>query len=57
VLHKAKREAFLAMLNDFLRGHGAVIEPADVMSGKPFGSRFDAMLGAPAAKRRGRKRG
>jgi hypothetical protein len=63
VLPREKRAPFIELLNDFLRGHGAVIEPADVMSGKPFGSEFDALIStrpgkarADAAKRRPRKR-
>jgi MarR family transcriptional regulator, lower aerobic nicotinate degradation pathway regulator len=54
VLPPAKRAPFIALLNEFLRGHGAVIEPADVMSGKPFGSEFDALIGSrPGATRAG----
>ena len=63
VLPAAKRGPFVALLNEFLRGHGAVIEPSDVMSGKPFGSEFDALIEsrpgkarAGAAKRGARKR-
>ena len=61
VLPREKRAQFLALLEDFLRGHDAVIEPSDVMAGKPFGSRFDALIGerpriAGAPKRRPRKR-
>jgi len=55
VLPHAQRAQFLAMLQRFLVGHGAVIEPAGVMAGKPFGSRFDALLDSragPARKRR-----
>lgn len=56
VLPKAKRASFLALLEDFLRGHDAVIEPSDVMAGKPFGSRFDALIGERPVKRAARKR-
>lgn len=62
-LPRAKRRQFLALLNDFLRGHDAIINPADVMAGKPFGSRFDALISsrpvaprASARKRAPRKR-
>ena len=55
-----KRRQFLALLNDFLRGHDAIINPADVMAGKPFGSRFDAMInsrsGTPRAGARRKRR-
>lgn len=54
-LPKAKQARLLALLEDFLRGHEAVIDPASIMTGKPFGSQFDALIngkeGAPPAKR------
>lgn len=63
VLPPAKRSQFLEMLTDFLRGHDAIIEPSDVMAGKPFGSQFDALISsrptvprANAGKRPARKR-
>jgi MarR family transcriptional regulator, lower aerobic nicotinate degradation pathway regulator len=42
-LPAAKRSQFLALLQMFLRGHGAVIDPASVVAGKALGSRFDAL--------------
>jgi len=52
VLPPAKRKQFLALLNDFLRGHDAIIDPSDVMAGKPFGSQFDALISSrPAVPR------
>jgi MarR family transcriptional regulator, lower aerobic nicotinate degradation pathway regulator len=56
VLAPAKRKQFLVLLNDFLRGHDAIINPMDVMAGKPFGSRFDALIGSRPVARRARKR-
>jgi len=56
VLAPAKRKQFLSLLADFLRGHDAIINPMDVMAGKPFGSRFDALISARPAPRRPRKR-
>lgn len=55
-LPPAKRKQFLAMLAEFLRGHDAIISPMDVMAGKPFGSRFDALISSPPVARRARKR-
>ena len=57
-LPTAKRSQFLALLEMFLRGHGAVIDPASVVAGKAFGSRFDALHVAPPhdAKYSGRGR-
>ena len=58
VLPNTKRAQFLDMLQSFLAGHDAVIEPAGVMAGKPFGSRFDALLDSrtgPARSRRPRQ--
>jgi MarR family transcriptional regulator, lower aerobic nicotinate degradation pathway regulator len=46
-LPAAKRSQFLVLLDMFLRRHGAVIDPASVMAGKVFGSRFDALHVAP----------
>lgn len=48
-LPAAKRKQFLALLADFLGGHDAIINPSDVMAGKPFGSRFDALISSPPA--------
>ncbi|MGB5079576.1 MAG: MarR family transcriptional regulator [Burkholderiales bacterium] len=56
VLAPAKRKQFLALLNDFLRGHDAIIDPTDVMAGKPFGSQFDALIGSRPVAPRARKR-
>ena len=55
-LPPAKRKQFLALLNDFLRGHDAIINPADVMAGKPFGSQFDAMISSRSGTLRARAR-
>ncbi len=44
VLPSGKREQFLTLLECFLRGHGAIINPEDVIAGKPFGSQFDAQI-------------
>ena len=53
VLPAEKRKPFLEMLSEFLRGHNAVIDPSEVMAGKPFGSQFDAQLSAnPGASRK-----
>jgi DNA-binding MarR family transcriptional regulator len=58
VLPRGKRAQFLELLQKFLAGHDAVIEPAGVTAGKPFGSRFDALLDSrpgPARNRRARR--
>ena len=41
-LPRAKRKQFLGLLELFLRGHDALINPADIVAGKSVGSRFDA---------------
>jgi MarR family transcriptional regulator, lower aerobic nicotinate degradation pathway regulator len=43
-LPSGKREQFLTLLECFLEGHGAMINPEDVIAGKPFGSQFDAQI-------------
>lgn len=43
-LPPGKRAQFLILLECFLRGHGAIINPEDVIAGKPFGSQFDAQI-------------
>ena len=48
---KAERARFLSLLEAFLKGHEAVIKPADVMTGKPFGSRFDRLVGSKPARK------
>jgi len=55
-LPASKRKQFLALLGEFLRGHDAIISPMDVMAGKPFGSRFDALISSRQAARRTRRR-
>jgi len=48
---KAERARFLSLLEAFLHGHEAIIDPADVMTGKPFGSRFDRLVGSKPARK------
>ena len=50
-LPPAKRPQFLAFLEEFLRGHEALIQPADVMAGKPFGSQFDKLIETKPVRR------
>lgn len=54
VLPAATREQFIGLLEMFLEGHGALIDPADVVAGKSAGSGFDAQLGAARRRRRTR---
>lgn len=42
-LPAAKRAQFLELLEAFLQGHRALIDPDDVVSRKTFGSLFDAL--------------
>ena len=52
-LPRAKRKQFLELLELFLRGHDALINPADIVAGKFVGSRFDpSTLLRPRAQRR-----
>lgn len=55
-LPPSKRKQFLALLGEFLRGHDAVIDPMEVMAGKPFGSRFDALISSSPVVPRVQKR-
>lgn len=63
VLPKAKQAQFVSLLEAFLRGHEAIINPPDIMAGKPFGSRFDALINSKQsaaeskATRRTRRKG
>ncbi len=46
-LPRSKQGQFLAILEMFLQGHEAIINPQDVVTRKTFGSQFDALSSSP----------